>query len=148
MRRLTLAVSGLALVIGAQAASAQRRVTGTVTEAVTGQPAVSATITVVGTTIGTHTGDDGKFALTVPSGPQTIRVRRIGYRQQDVVLAADEAAYSRHAFGKHKGYMTGGAKPDASRACGFDRGGTLTRPHEMRDNQPLHSKSGQNNGNR
>ncbi len=90
MRRFTLAVSGLALVISAHAAAAQRRVTGMVTETGTGQPVVSATITIVGTTIGTHTGEDGRFAVTVPAGAQTVRVRRIGYRQQDVPLAADQ----------------------------------------------------------
>ena len=90
MRRLNIAGGALALIFGAQAASAQRRVTGTVSEVGTGQPVVSATITVVGTTMGTHTGDDGRFAVTVPEGAQTLRVRRIGYRQQEVALAADQ----------------------------------------------------------
>ena len=80
MQRLTLAVSALLLMASAQVVSAQRRLTGTVTETGTGQPVVSATITVTGTTIGTHTGEDGRFSLTMPAGPQTIRVRRIGYR--------------------------------------------------------------------
>jgi TonB-linked SusC/RagA family outer membrane protein len=69
---------------------AQRRVTGVVTETGNGQPVPSATITVVGTTIGTHTGDDGRFAVTVPPGPHTVRVRRIGYRQQDVAVSAEQ----------------------------------------------------------
>ena len=91
MQRITLAVAALLLVVSAQAASAQRRLTGTVTEAGTGQPVVSATVTVVGSTAGTHTGDDGRFTLTIPSGPQTLRVRRIGYRVQDVAIGADQA---------------------------------------------------------
>ena len=91
MQRLTLAVAALLLMASAQAASAQRRLTGIVTEAGTGVPVVSAAVTVVGSTIGTHTGDDGRFVLTIPSGPQTLRVRRIGYRVQDVAIGADQA---------------------------------------------------------
>src|SRR3954471_9917843 len=91
VQRFTLAVAALLLMVSAQTASAQRRLTGTVTEAGTGVPVVSATVTIVGSTVGTHTGDDGRFALTIPSGPQTLRVRRIGYRLQDVTIGADQA---------------------------------------------------------
>ncbi|HZI41028.1 MAG TPA: SusC/RagA family TonB-linked outer membrane protein, partial [Gemmatimonadaceae bacterium] len=90
MRRFTLAVSALALVACAHAVSAQRRLTGTVTEAGTGNPVDAATITIPGTTIGTHSGDDGKFAITIPTGPQTVRIRRIGYRLQDIAVGADQ----------------------------------------------------------
>jgi len=91
VRRFTLAVGALLLVICAQAVSAQRRLTGTVTEAGTGNPVDAATITIPGTTIGTHSGDDGKFAITIPSGPQTVRIRRIGYRLQDIPVGAEQA---------------------------------------------------------
>ena len=91
MQRFTLAAAALLLLASAQAASAQRRLTGTVTEAGTGVPVVSATVTIVGSTVGTHTGDDGRFVLTIPSGPQTLRVRRIGFRVQDVAIGADQA---------------------------------------------------------
>jgi TonB-linked SusC/RagA family outer membrane protein len=90
VRRFTLAVSVLVLIASAPAASAQRRLTGTVTEAGTGQPVDAATITIPGTTIGAHSGDDGRFAMTIPSGPQTVRVRRIGYRLQDIAVSADQ----------------------------------------------------------
>jgi TonB-linked SusC/RagA family outer membrane protein len=90
VQRLSLAVSALVLLTIAQTASAQRRITGTVTETGSGAAVPSASIIVVGTTIGTHTGDDGRFALTVPTGPQTLRVRRIGYRQQEIPLGADQ----------------------------------------------------------
>jgi len=78
VRRFTLALGALALITCAQTVSAQRRLTGIVTESGTGQPVDAASITVPGTTIGTHTGDDGRFAMTIPSVPQTVRVRRIG----------------------------------------------------------------------
>jgi len=90
VRRFTLALGALTLITCAQTVSAQRRLTGIVTESGTGQPVDAASITVPGTTIGTHTGDDGRFALTIPSGPQTVRVRRIGYRLQDIAVTADQ----------------------------------------------------------
>jgi Carboxypeptidase regulatory-like domain/TonB-dependent Receptor Plug Domain len=44
-------------------------------------PAQGATVTVIGTTLGTTTGADGRFVLErVPSGPLTVRVRLLGYR--------------------------------------------------------------------
>ena len=62
-------------------ADAQRRVTGRVTES-SGQPIPNATVSVQGTTIGGITAEDGRYALNnVPDGPQTIVVRRIGYRR-------------------------------------------------------------------
>jgi hypothetical protein len=44
-------------------------------------PATGATISIIGTTIGTATGDDGRFRIErVPAGPLTVRVRLLGYR--------------------------------------------------------------------
>jgi TonB-linked SusC/RagA family outer membrane protein len=67
-------------------ADAQRRVTGRVTEP-GGQPVPNATVSVLGTTIGGITGEDGRYALNnVPDGPQTIVFRRIGYRRVTQLL--------------------------------------------------------------
>src|SRR5690349_14269116 len=90
VRRLTLAVSALLLIVSAPTISAQRRLTGIVTESGTGQPVDAATITIPGTPVGTRSGDDGKFAITIPTGPQTVRIRRIGYRLQDIAVGADQ----------------------------------------------------------
>jgi TonB-linked SusC/RagA family outer membrane protein len=70
---------GLALI--AAPASGQGTVNGRVTVAGSGRPIAGAQVTVVGTNIGTTTGEDGQFVLVnVPVGRQEIRVAQIGYR--------------------------------------------------------------------
>jgi TonB-linked SusC/RagA family outer membrane protein len=73
--------------ISAQA-SAQRRVSGRVTEA-GGQPVPLVTVTVQGTLVRGVTGDDGRYVLSdVPAGAQTLIARRLGYRRAAQTLAA------------------------------------------------------------
>ena len=92
MRKISSLVIALALlVLGSTSAEAQRRLTGRVTGAGSNEPVNSAQILVVGTAIGTLTNDEGQFTLNVPSGPVTLRVRRVGYRSKDVPVAADAA---------------------------------------------------------
>src|ERR1700674_3030467 len=55
-------------VLIAAPASAQRRVTGRVTDQTSGEPIPGAAIQVQGTGIGTTTADDGTFAVQVPDG--------------------------------------------------------------------------------
>ena len=87
--RATLpAVVAVALV--ASDAAAQRRVTGAVTAATSGEPLSAASIQVVGTTTGTYTNEAGRFSLTVPDGATSIRIRRIGYRARVVPLTAGQ----------------------------------------------------------
>jgi TonB-dependent starch-binding outer membrane protein SusC len=77
---LTVLVSG--------SASAQRRVTGRVTDS-TGTPLASVTVTVLGTTLGGATDADGRYAIAnVPNNAQTLVARRIGYRRTTQALAA------------------------------------------------------------
>jgi TonB-linked SusC/RagA family outer membrane protein len=75
----------------ASPASAQRRVTGRVTDQTNGQPIPGAAIQVQGTQIGTAAGDSGTFTLQVPEGPVTLIVRRIGYQRNEIVLPPGEA---------------------------------------------------------
>jgi TonB-linked SusC/RagA family outer membrane protein len=74
-------------------ASAQTRtVTGTVTDAQTGQPLEGARVTVRGTALATVTGATGQFTLgNVPAGDVTVTIRRIGNNPVDVRLAAGES---------------------------------------------------------
>ena len=73
-------------------ALAQRQITGTVKATDTGEPIASAQVTVQGTTIGTLAGDDGSFKLEgAPSGPVTLQVRRIGFRQGTVQVAGEQS---------------------------------------------------------
>ena len=78
---------GALTLFGISAASAQsRRVTGTVTEAETRDPLPGINIVVLGTTTGTVTDIDGRFALDVP-GPDAVLVfSSIGYTSQNVVV--------------------------------------------------------------
>jgi len=70
-------------------ASAQRRVTGRVTDQTSGQPVPGAAVQVQGTGIGTSAADDGTFAISVPDGPVVLIARRIGYQRREIPLAAD-----------------------------------------------------------
>jgi len=63
-----------------------RRIAGRVTEQAGGAPIASATINVVGTTLGAVTSADGIFSVTVPDGTTTLRVRRIGYQPKTITL--------------------------------------------------------------
>ena len=59
---------------------AQTVVTGTVTDASSGEPIPGANVIVVGTTTGTSTDFDGKYSLTVNQAPPfTIQVSSVGY---------------------------------------------------------------------
>ncbi len=91
----TLIRSGVLALVALMAlgsdALAQRRITGTVTEAGTGSPIPSATVQVVGSTVGALTSPQGTFTLTVATDDAvTLRVRRIGYRAQTVLVATGQ----------------------------------------------------------
>ena len=80
-----------------------RTITGTVTGKDDGQPLPGVTVLVKGTKIGTQTGSNGKYALSVPSGATTLEFSYLGYATQsvaisgnvaDVVLATDSKSLS------------------------------------------------------
>ena len=68
--------------------SQTREITGTVTIAGSSVPLIGATVSVEGTTLATLTGPEGRFRLTVPSGPQAVTARYIGYRFWYLALRA------------------------------------------------------------
>jgi TonB-linked SusC/RagA family outer membrane protein len=91
MSRLkSVLISALLFGAVAQVAEAQRRITGRITDQASGQPVVSAAILVPGTPFGTTAGDDGSYALTVPDGPVTLLVRRIGYQRREFPVSAEQ----------------------------------------------------------
>ena len=79
-------VFGVVAVLSAQAAEAQqRRITGRVVAEEGNTPINAAQVSVVGTTTGTYTAEDGRFAVLAPgTGTVSLRVRRIGYTQKIV----------------------------------------------------------------
>ncbi|MGZ3464461.1 MAG: SusC/RagA family TonB-linked outer membrane protein [Gemmatimonadaceae bacterium] len=90
MKRISSSVfSLLMLVLVSTSAFAQaRRVSGRVTVEGSGEGVASASVNVVGTSLGTYTDDQGRFSLNVPDGPVTLRVRRIGYTQKALLVPA------------------------------------------------------------
>jgi TonB-linked SusC/RagA family outer membrane protein len=82
-------MSFMLLAMFATSAWAQtRRITGRVTEEGSNEPVASATVTVVGTTLGGITDAQGRFTVPAPQGPATLRVRRIGYSPKTVNVGA------------------------------------------------------------
>ena len=83
-RHLMLAIAAAvvpAFSAGAQSADAPvGRITGRVIDSKSGQGIPSAGVQLVGTTIGTQSGVDGRYTIArLPAGTTTMQVRRIGY---------------------------------------------------------------------
>lgn len=75
------------LLLSVQLLSAQvRQVTGRVTNAETGEGLGEASVTVVGTSIVSQTGADGRYTLNAPDGELTLVIRGIGYKRAEVTL--------------------------------------------------------------
>jgi hypothetical protein len=69
----------------AATSAATGRIAGKVIDAATGAGLTDAGIQIVGTTVGTMSGVDGRFTIArVPSGTVTITVRRIGYQAKTI----------------------------------------------------------------
>ncbi len=90
--RMGCAVMALALLLGAVPAAAQTRtITGTVTDAETGQPLEGARVSVRGTALSTTSGAGGRFTLgNVPEGNIVVAIRRIGHNFADLPLPAGQ----------------------------------------------------------
>jgi len=82
MQRLIIFI----LLIFSQNVFAQK-LSGTITDAKTGEAMIGATIVVKGTTTGTVTGIDGTFSLEVMQAlPFTITISIVGYQKQEAVI--------------------------------------------------------------
>lgn len=62
----------------------QRVITGTITDASTGEPLPGVNVILKGTVTGTSTGIDGKFTLTIPDKPATLLITFTGYKTLEV----------------------------------------------------------------
>src|SRR3989442_5900862 len=69
---------------------AVRTISGRVTNSLSGDPVVGATITVVGTQTTAVTSDKGEFSLSAPDGAITLLFRSVGYKRRTVAVAADQ----------------------------------------------------------
>jgi iron complex outermembrane receptor protein len=80
-------IAGLLMVISVGAAFAQgREVTGTVLDATLKDPLPGVTVLVKGTTRGTTTDLDGKFAIRVQPGDQSLVFSFVGFTAQEVAI--------------------------------------------------------------
>jgi len=70
---------------------AQGTVTGTVTEASTGEPLPGANVVVKGTTTGDTTDFDGNFSVDVNSFPATLVISSVGYTTQEVTVTSAQS---------------------------------------------------------
>ena len=90
VRKISSVLALLAL-CATSASAQQRRITGRVTGQGNAEPLSAAAVSVVGTTTGTYTNELGEYSLLAPSGPVTLRVRRIGYRQNQVTVGPEQS---------------------------------------------------------
>jgi iron complex outermembrane receptor protein len=74
-------------VSSAAPAFAQQQITGTVTDAQTGESLPGASVSVPGTTTGTATDIDGQYELTVGAEVDSLRFSFVGYSAQTVAIA-------------------------------------------------------------
>jgi TonB-dependent SusC/RagA subfamily outer membrane receptor len=65
---------------------AQKDITGTVTDATTGEPLPGVSIVISGTTMGTITDFDGNFSITVPEENNQLEFSMIGFSRRVVTL--------------------------------------------------------------
>lgn len=91
---------------------------GTVTDATTeGVPIPGALITVVGTSLGAVTSEDGRYLIQhVPAGPQTIRAARFGYatvQSEGVVVVGGQTATADFHLVPRTGTIAGTVRDDA-----------------------------------
>ncbi len=82
----------LLMVFSAGASSAlnvqQRRVTGTVTDATTGEVLPGVTIVIKGTTTGVASDLDGTFSIDVPSNNTVLQFTSVGYAPQEITVGS------------------------------------------------------------
>ena len=83
VKKLALALLGL---VSAWTLSAQTTITGVVTDE-SGEPLIGAGVVVEGTTIGTITGIDGDYSLTVPADAVNLVFSFIGLSDQTIPIA-------------------------------------------------------------
>src|SRR5687767_4761241 len=63
-----------------------KTITGKITDFVTKEPMIGATVLVKGTKIGTATDANGNFKLDVPADAKTLSISYVGYTQKDVPI--------------------------------------------------------------
>jgi hypothetical protein len=89
---MPLALRSLLFLLATAGLARAQVVTGTVTDADTGEGLPAATVQVAGTYTGTITNGAGRYELRVAERPATLVVRFIGYEPAEVAVAAGQEA--------------------------------------------------------
>ncbi len=84
MRKLLLLCTLLG--IGTISAFAQSRVSGTVTDAATGDPLTGVTVIIKGTTIGSYTDDAGRYSIDLLPNASELTFTFLGKRSEDITI--------------------------------------------------------------
>src|SRR5512133_3737713 len=66
------------------------QVTGSVSDSLTGEPLIGATVYVKGTTGGTTTDSEGNFVVNVPSGKVSLTFSYIGYTPETIEMVEEK----------------------------------------------------------
>jgi TonB-linked SusC/RagA family outer membrane protein len=92
VKRLPLLFAlALATFVGvADGAAQQRQITGRVTSSATNDAMAAVNVTVTGTALGAVTNADGRYAIVAPAGAVTLVFRHIGFKRQQVAVAAEQ----------------------------------------------------------
>ncbi|MCY4398629.1 MAG: SusC/RagA family TonB-linked outer membrane protein [Gemmatimonadetes bacterium] len=89
MKLRNVLLAGLTALLGVGEVHAQTRVlTGSVTDATSGQPISGAAVAVAGSALGTFTAEDGNFAVTVSAGEVALDISMLGYQPSSVTVPA------------------------------------------------------------
>src|SRR5574344_1172002 len=85
MKKIRLFLTCLLLVITANLFAQNIQVSGTVTDAGTGEPIAFASLQIKGTSFGTTTDDFGKYTISAPSDGVLI-ISFVGYQNSEVAI--------------------------------------------------------------
>jgi TonB-linked SusC/RagA family outer membrane protein len=86
MRKLFLTLSAMLLLV-INAISQGRNVTGKITDE-QGNPLYNVSVTVKNSSVGTTTGTDGTFRLSVPTNAKTLVISSVGYQQTEIAIGS------------------------------------------------------------
>lgn len=90
LQRIGAWMAVLALALTPAVAAQQRSISGRISNAVSDDPVVGATVSVMGAAVTAVTDGRGEFTLSAPDGAITLIVRAIGYKRRQVPVAADQ----------------------------------------------------------
>ncbi|MDD4425542.1 MAG: carboxypeptidase-like regulatory domain-containing protein, partial [Mariniphaga sp.] len=84
--KLKILLLFLAIMLQGAAIYGQQTVTGSVTDASSGEALVGATVVIKGTSIGTVTDVDGNFSIQVPGLQEDLLISFVGFENQEIPI--------------------------------------------------------------